>query len=94
MSPLAIVLQGVIVGVALVVVFVLGAGTAVVDYRRNRARHLAAVSRICDACDGTGDSTGADWCEECSGTGRELDDPGEAWDDAHDRWTDGQLGVA
>ncbi len=23
----------------------------------------------CGACGGTGDSTGADWCPECNGTG-------------------------
>lgn len=70
----------------------LGVGTAVVDHRHKRARHLAAIARICDVCAGTGDSTGADWCEECSGTGREIVDNG--WDDARDRWIDGQLGVA
>ncbi|MBF6298258.1 hypothetical protein IU459_11970 [Nocardia amamiensis] len=26
----------------------------------------------CDICQGTGDSNGADWCEECQGTGRIL----------------------
>ncbi|WP_157124202.1 hypothetical protein [Nocardia pseudovaccinii] len=30
----------------------------------------APIVITCDACGGSGDSTGADWCEECLGTGR------------------------
>jgi hypothetical protein len=33
-------------------------------------RAVAAKLDRCDICQGTGDSNGADWCEECRGTGR------------------------
>jgi hypothetical protein len=35
-------------------------------------RAIAADLSRCDICQGTGDSNGADWCEECQGTGRIL----------------------
>jgi len=38
----------------------------------------AEISSPCTACEGTGDSNGADWCEECGGTGRRLDAEPEA----------------
>lgn len=94
MSPLAHVIQVAICGAVVVGALLYLAGLAIVDHRQVTARVFAAVSRICEVCDGTGDSNGADWCEECAGTGREIDDPGADWDDGHDRWTDGQLGVA
>jgi hypothetical protein len=35
-------------------------------------RLAAANAHVCDVCQGTGDSNGADWCEECQGAGRIL----------------------
>lgn len=103
MSPLALVLQGVIVGVALIVVFVLGAGTAIVDYLNK-----VAAASLADGEDeaepsydpGEPGPCARHWATDGSQCGCDTDeqlvndDPGEAWDLARDRWTDGQLGVA
>ncbi len=107
MSPLAIVLQGVIVGVALVVVFVLGAGTAIVDYlNKVAAASIADGEDEADRSYDPGDPgpCARHWTTDGSPCGCDPDedvdellvedDPGDAWDRAHDRWTDGQLGVA
>ncbi|MFD3431121.1 hypothetical protein [Nocardia fluminea] len=86
MTPLAHVVQVAIIGGALIGVFVLFGGTAIVDYLKSKARAAAfPIERPFDGpcgCDGSG-------CIEC-----QPDDPGAEWDRAHDRWIDGQAGAA
>ncbi|PPJ31874.1 hypothetical protein C5E45_32815 [Nocardia nova] len=56
-------------------------------------RPAAIVADECSTCAGTGGSNGADWCEDCNGTGRIVDE-GAAWDRGHDEYTDREMGVA
>lgn len=89
MSPLAHVVQVAIVGGAVIGVFVLLGGTAVVDYRKARA---AAVADQADNHDPEFEEYLDILDDEVELP--EPDDPGAEWDRARDRDLDYRWGVA
>lgn len=81
MSTLAHMVQVAILAGALLGVVVLGVGTAVASYLNK-----VAAENLCGWCGGGG-------CDECDPDAARLDS-GARWDEARDRWIDGQMGVA